>query len=76
MEYGLDIGGTAPRHGLGAGDYLRQEIAYFERRLREMGDEGDCAYERALTRVYRLLLKERRDQLTALNSDPGLAQGH
>ena len=32
----------------------------FEARLHEMGDAGDCAYERALSRAYETLLRERR----------------
>ena len=48
-------------------DYLRQEIAFFESRLSEMGESGDCAYERALSNVFRTLLAERRSQLASLN---------
>ena len=48
-------------------DYLRQEVAFFESRLTEMGESGDCAYERALSNVFRTLLAERRTQLAALN---------
>jgi len=49
-------------------DYLRQEIAFFETRLHEMGEQGDCAYERALSRAYETLLNERRHQLTQLQA--------
>lgn len=49
-----------------AADYLRQEIAFFESRLHEMGAQGDCAYEHALSRAYETLLHERRQQLTQL----------
>jgi len=49
-------------------DFLRQEIAFFEARLHEMGDAGDCAYERALSRAYETLLRERRGQLTQLQA--------
>jgi hypothetical protein len=55
-------------HGQMAVDYLRQEIAFFEARLTEMGERGDCAYERALSKAYQLLLQERRNQLAALQS--------
>lgn len=44
-------------------DFLRQEIAFFEGRLIEMGEAGDCAYERALSKVYQALLAERKHQL-------------
>ena len=47
-------------------DFLRQEIAFFEARLKEMGEAGDCAYEHALSRAYETLLHERRGQLTQL----------
>ena len=49
-----------------AADHLRQEIAFFESRLYEMGEQGDCAYERALSRAYEILLHERRQQLAHL----------
>lgn len=49
-----------------ATDYLRQEIAFFESRLYEMGEQGDCAYEHALSRAYETLLQERRQQLAQL----------
>ena len=49
-------------------DFLRQEIAFFEARLSEMGEKGDCAYEHALCRAYETLLSERRDQLAQLQA--------
>ncbi len=49
-------------------DYLRQEIAFFETRLHEMGEQGDCAYEHALSRAYETLLRERRRQLAQLQA--------
>jgi hypothetical protein len=54
-------------HGHFATDYLRQEIAFFEGRLIEMGESGDCAYEHALSKAYRALLKQRKSQLAALS---------
>ena len=42
---------------------LREEIAYFEKRLYQMGLAGDCAYERALAAAFRTLLQERRNLL-------------
>ncbi len=51
-----------------ATDYLRQEIAFFETRLHEMGEKGDCAYEHALSRAYEALLRERRQQLAQLSN--------
>ena len=50
-----------------AADYLRQEIAFFEARLNEMGESGDCAYEHSLSKAYRLLLKQRKSQLATLS---------
>ncbi|HHW76119.1 MAG TPA: hypothetical protein GX399_03660 [Xanthomonadaceae bacterium] len=49
-------------------DFLRQEIAFFETRLHEMGGQGDCAYEHALSRAYETLLRERRRQLAQLQA--------
>lgn len=39
------------------------EIEFLERRLRAIGDDGDCSYERALARTYRLLIEQRRRRL-------------
>lgn len=47
---------------------LREEIAYLEARLDEIGGNGDCAYEKSLARSYVVLLKERRDQLTRITN--------
>ncbi|NJN45332.1 MAG: hypothetical protein HC808_01225 [Candidatus Competibacteraceae bacterium] len=49
-----------------AEDYLRQQIAFYEARLDEMGEKGDCAYEHALSRAYQVLLRERKQQLADL----------
>lgn len=53
---------TAPSH------YCQQDPALqlFERQLQRYGAEGDCAYERALSRLYRQLFEQRRSQLDAL----------
>lgn len=45
---------------------IRREIAQLERRLRTMGLDGDCAYERALSQAYDALLLQKRRQLAAL----------
>mgnify|MGYP005845361007 CR=1 FL=1 len=45
---------------------IRQEITQLERRLRSMGLDGDCAYERALSQAYDALLIQKRRQLAAL----------
>jgi len=37
-------------------EQLTELTDYLERRLRTMGVDGDCAYERALTTVYHQLL--------------------
>jgi hypothetical protein len=39
---------------------LREEIAYMEARLAEMGDDGDCAYENAMIRFFEQQLAQRR----------------
>ncbi|HYQ92985.1 MAG TPA: hypothetical protein VES89_13165 [Candidatus Competibacteraceae bacterium] len=47
-------------------DYLRQEIAFLETRLNQLGGRGDGRYEQSLSRAYRMLLRERRQQLDRL----------
>lgn len=45
---------------------LLEQIAYFEARLAEIGYLGDCAYEKAMVRVYQSRRQELNDQLAAL----------
>jgi hypothetical protein len=45
---------------------LLDEIAILQRRLELMGMEGDCAYERAISKLYQAMVKKRKQQLTAL----------
>ena len=45
---------------------LLAEIAWFESRLREIGDIGDCAYDKALARSYLQAVDQRRERLAAL----------
>jgi len=51
--------------------WLREEIALLERRLDDMGVDGDCAYERAMSKVYINLVANRKQQLAALVLPPG-----
>ena len=44
---------------------LREEIAYIEARLAEIGDDGDCAYENAMIRFFEQELAQRRAHLSA-----------
>jgi hypothetical protein len=44
---------------------LREEIAYVEARLAELGDDGDCAYENAMIRFLEQQLAQRRAHLSA-----------
>jgi hypothetical protein len=44
---------------------LREEIAYMEARLAEMGDDGDCAYENAMIRFFEQQLAQRRAHLSS-----------
>lgn len=46
---------------------LREDIAYFEARLEEMGYNGDCAYERAIAKTFARLVEERRASLSQLH---------
>jgi hypothetical protein len=45
-------------------DRLRDEIEMLERRLRELGPDGDCGYENAMIRFYERELGRRRSQLS------------
>jgi hypothetical protein len=51
---------TSPEHDLLA------EIAWFESRLRQIGETGDCAYEKALARSYVQAVNQRRARLATL----------
>jgi len=44
---------------------LREEIAYLEARLEEIGHDGDCAYEKAMIRFFEQELAARRAHLLA-----------
>ncbi len=46
-------------------EQLKELTDYLEQRLSSMGTDGDCAYERALTRVYHQLLDRLREHLDA-----------
>ena len=45
---------------------LREEISLLERRIRLMGEDGDCAYERAMTMLYQRMVAERWRQIALL----------
>ena len=45
---------------------LLEEIATLECRLEDMGMDGDCAYERAMSRLYTTMVEDRKRQLAAL----------
>jgi hypothetical protein len=53
-----------------AGELLA-EIAWFEKRLHETGDTGDCAYDKALARSYEQAIRLRRERLTLLARERG-----
>lgn len=44
---------------------LKEEIATIERRLEQMGPDGDCGYEKALIRFLEQQLGQRREMLQA-----------
>ncbi len=54
-------GTRSPR--LGDAGRLKEEIAILERRLAQIGPDGDCGYEKALIRFFEQQLGERRAQL-------------
>jgi len=43
---------------------LNEEAVYLEERIKQMGFEGDCAYERAMYTFYLDRLCELRSQMT------------
>jgi hypothetical protein len=47
---------------------LLEEIATLENRLEDMGVDGDCAYERAMSRLYTDMVQDRKRQLAAVRS--------
>ncbi len=49
---------------------LLEEIATLERRLEDMGLDGDCAYERAISRLYTGMVEDRKQQLAVLGVAP------
>ncbi len=53
--------------------HLIEEIAFFEGRLVAIGQTGDCAYEKSLSKTYRTLLRDRRKQLNILQRKSRLA---
>lgn len=44
-------------------DRLHEEIALIEKRLEELGPDGDCGYENAMIRFYERELGRRRAEL-------------
>lgn len=44
---------------------LREEIATLERRLAEIGPDGDCGYEKVLIRFFQQQIGERQASLQA-----------
>jgi len=65
MKSGRLTGGTT---GGSAEARLNEEIGLFAERLRRFGGDGDCAYERALDRLYQSLMNERLQQLADLRA--------
>ena len=49
---------------------LAGEIATLEQRLHSMGMDGDCAYERAISKLYHSMIEERKQQLAELRLSP------
>jgi hypothetical protein len=48
-------------------DRIQEEIMMIEKRLRELGPDGDCGYENAMIRFYERQLGLRRQQLIAVD---------
>ncbi len=45
---------------------ILEEISWFEARLDQIGDNGDCAYEKALARSYEQAISSHRARLTRM----------
>ena len=60
---GLEHQSVVGRHPYKDAKRLREEIAFMESRLEEIGYDGDCAYEKAMARFYYQQLAKYRDQL-------------
>lgn len=56
------------RPGVHSRERLKEEIRYMEARLDEIGFEGDCAYERAMSRFFVEQIASRRQQLAGMES--------
>ncbi len=53
-------------------EHLTSEIALYQSRLNGLGLDGDCAYERALIKVYSDLLVRRNHELREIRTtNPG-----
>jgi hypothetical protein len=48
---------------------LQDEIATLERRLKQIGPDGDCGYEKAMIRFFRDQIDRRRRQLDLSTTD-------
>ncbi|MFN2308171.1 MAG: hypothetical protein ABR553_00335 [Gammaproteobacteria bacterium] len=58
---------TRPHHPVHPGNHASDpELQLFQRQLQRFGEDGDCAYERALGTLYRRLFEQRQRQLDAL----------
>ncbi len=49
-------------------EHLNSEIELYQSRINGMGLDGDCAYERALIKVYNDLLVQRCSELKAIHT--------
>lgn len=65
MDKGMQVRRRRPRASSPALEpgRLQEEIAILERRLAQIGPDGDCGYEKALIRFFEQQLVERRDLL-------------
>ncbi|MGD2075972.1 MAG: hypothetical protein PVI91_10390 [Gammaproteobacteria bacterium] len=62
---------TRPQAGSCRVAELLAEIALLEARIRAMGQDGDCAYERAMSRLYSAMVGERRRRLEQMQAGIG-----
>jgi len=56
-------------HAAVKAESLFSDIKYLENRLEEMGYNGDCAYERAMSQAFEQLISEKKQSLASLNNN-------
>lgn len=51
-------------------DTLHDEVTFLTRRLQQLGTDGNCSYEKALSRIYQTML---HDRLSRIKNQPAVS---